>query len=162
MAYTARMPTPIQGLFEAHMTVRDLDRSIVFYRDRVGLELAHRVPARDAAFFWMGGRGSSMLGLWETGTAPMRMRLHIAFRVTLADVEAAPDRLRDGGITPLDSGGGIEIAEPIVFPWMPAASVYFDDPDGHSLEYIAMLDDAPQPDRPVMALSAWRALQTKA
>ena len=27
--------------------------------------------------------------------------------------------------------------------WMPAASVYFDDPDGHSLEFICMLDIAP-------------------
>jgi hypothetical protein len=26
---------------------------------------------------------------------------------------------------------------------MPAASVFFDDPDGNLLEYIAMLDDEP-------------------
>ncbi len=30
---------PIEGLFEAHITVRDVQRSIAFYRDVVGLEL---------------------------------------------------------------------------------------------------------------------------
>ena len=39
-----------------------------------------------------------------------------------------------------------------------AASVYFDDPDGHSLEYIALLDDAPRPDLGTLPLSAWRRL----
>jgi hypothetical protein len=39
------------------------------------------------------------------------------------------------------------IDEPVVFPWMPAASVYFDDPDGHSLEYIALLPHPARPER---------------
>ena len=42
---------PIQGLYESHLTVSDLPRSIAFYRDMVGLELAHTIPARGAAFF---------------------------------------------------------------------------------------------------------------
>ena len=45
---------PIQGLWETHLTVSDLERSVAFYRDTIGLELAHRVPARGAAFFWIG------------------------------------------------------------------------------------------------------------
>ena len=49
-------PTPITGLFETHLTVSDLDRSIAFYRDIVGLPLAHRVPARGAAFHWIGAQ----------------------------------------------------------------------------------------------------------
>lgn len=32
---------PVRGLFETHLTVRDLERSIAFYRDVVGLPLAH-------------------------------------------------------------------------------------------------------------------------
>jgi len=55
---------PISGLYETHLTVSDLDRSVTFYRDVVGLELAHTVPKRHAAFFWIGGRDRSMLGLW--------------------------------------------------------------------------------------------------
>ena len=49
---------PPHGLFEAHREVRDLDRSIAFYRDVVRLELAHVLPERQVAFFWIGGRGT--------------------------------------------------------------------------------------------------------
>jgi predicted enzyme related to lactoylglutathione lyase len=45
---------PVDSLFEAHLTVSDLDRAIAFYRDVVGLRLAHVVSARQAAFFWIG------------------------------------------------------------------------------------------------------------
>jgi lactoylglutathione lyase len=31
-----------------------------------------------------------------------------------------------------------------VIGWMPAAAVYFEEPDGHMLEYLAMLDEAPR------------------
>ena len=54
---------PIRGLFESHLTVSDLEQSIAFYGDVLGLELAHRVPERHCAFLWMGGRGHTMLGL---------------------------------------------------------------------------------------------------
>ena len=147
---------PVKGLFEAHLTVSDLERSIAFYGDVVGLELAHRVPERHAAFFWLGGAGKTMLGLWSIHSSPMRLRLHIAFDVALDDVVASVDRLRAAGITPRHGGGGSAISEPVVIGWMPAATVYFDDPDGHSLEYIAMLDDPPRPDWGWVPLSEWR------
>lgn len=146
---------PLTGLFETHLTVRDLDRSIAFYQDIVGLELAHRVPERHAAFLWIGGRGQHMLGLWSLHTSPIYLRLHLAFTCTLPDLIASIPRLREAGIPPRSSGGGPEITEPIVFAWMPAASVYFDDPDGHSLEFICMLPDTPQPERGIVSLSAW-------
>jgi lactoylglutathione lyase len=44
----------------------------------------------------------------------------------------------------------------VVLCWMPAASVYFDDPDGHSLEFIAMLPDRPRPDLGRLSWSDWR------
>lgn len=146
---------PIKGLFEAHLTVSDLERSIAFYRDVVGLELAHRVPERHAAFFWMGGQGKTMLGLWSIHSSPLRMRLHIAFDVMLEDVIASIDHLRSRGIDPRHGSEGVLIDEPIVISWMPAASVYFDDPDGHSLEYISMLDGPSMPDWGWVPLSEW-------
>ena len=149
---------PIKGLFETHLTVSDLEASIAFYRDVVGLPLAHRVPERHVAFHWIGAPGRAMLGLWSLHTSPVRLRLHLAFDVALGDVVGSIDRLRAHGITPLDSGSGAPINEPIVFGWMPAAAVYFDDPDGHSLEYIAMLPGMPRPEAGRVTLSAWRAL----
>ena len=41
----------VQDLFEAHLTVTDLDRSVEFYRDVVGLQLAYVTAARQAALF---------------------------------------------------------------------------------------------------------------
>ena len=147
---------PIAGLFEAHLTVSDLDRSIAFYRDVLGLELAHTVLERHAAFLWIGGPGAAMLGLWSIHSSPLFMRLHVAFQVALPQIEAAVPALRAAGITPRSGGGGPEISEPVVIAWMPAASVYFDDLDGHSLEYLCMLPDAPRPDLGRVSLSRWR------
>jgi lactoylglutathione lyase len=135
----------VRGLFETHLTVADLKRSVSFYRDTVGLPVALELPERGAAFHWIGQPGQAMLGLWSIGSAPMGMRLHIAFDMTLADVHAAPEALKTQGLQPL-SFFGEPADEPSVIGWMPAAAVYFRDPDGHMLEYIAMLDGPPKPE----------------
>jgi lactoylglutathione lyase len=146
---------PSQGLFESHLPVVDLARSVAFYREVVGLELAHEVPERGAAFLWCGGPGKSMLGLWSIGSIPMGISLHIALRVELADLLAAPRHLEEHGIQAL-SFFTEPATEPSVIGWMPAAAIYFRDPDGHHLEYLAMLDGQPRPDLGVIAWSDWR------
>ena len=67
------MPPP-SALFETHLDVRDLERSVAFYRDVVGLEFAFGLPERRAAFLWIGGRGHGMLGLWSGGSSPRASR----------------------------------------------------------------------------------------
>lgn len=69
----------IRDLFESHLTVSDLPRSMSFFSDVLGLELALALPERKVAFYWIGGRGESMLGLWEVGPVPQRLSLHTAF-----------------------------------------------------------------------------------
>jgi lactoylglutathione lyase len=147
---------PIQGLFETHLTVRQLEVSISFYRDVVGLELAYLLPERRVAFFWIAGRGTAMLGLWEVGTAPNSMRLHLAFRSTVAGILAAPGVLIAAGVAPLGFHGE-QVDEAVVIGWMPALSLYFKDPDGHSLEYLAMLADEPRPELGIVSYSQWRS-----
>jgi hypothetical protein len=78
-----RRPTPIRALFESHLTVHDLRRSVDFY------------------------------------------------------------------------------AEPSVLAWMPAAAVYFRDPDGHLLEYLAMLDDEPMASAGIIPYSRWVAARRR-
>jgi lactoylglutathione lyase len=145
---------PVRGLFESHLTVTDLGRSVAFYRDIVGLPVAFEAPERGAAFFWCGTRGKTMLGLWSLGSMPMGLCLHIAFDVELDDVLDSPRRLAALGVTPL-SFFGQETDEPTVIAWMPAATVYFRDPDGHLLEYLAMLDAAPRADLGIIPWSDW-------
>jgi len=134
----------VRGLFETHLTVSELSRSVSFYRDVVGLPVALELPERGAAFHWIGKAGQAMLGLWSICSAPLAMQLHIAFDMALDDVLAAPAKLRAQGIQPL-SFFGDPAGEPSVIGWMPAAAVYFRDPDGHMLEYLAMLDGPPRP-----------------
>jgi lactoylglutathione lyase len=147
---------PVSGLFETHLTVSDLSRSVAFYRDVVGLRLALELPERGAAFFWIGGPGEAMLGLWSLGSSPIGLSLHIAFKATREDVLRACDRLRATGVTPL-SFFATETNEPSVIGWMPAAAVYFRDPDGHLLEYLAMLDAEPRPDLGILSWTQWQA-----
>ena len=152
---------PLRGLFETHLTVTNLQRSIIFYRDIIGLDLALEISDRSAAFFWIGNPTShpsrrSMLGLWSIGTAPLGLTLHIAFEVTaINDLLDAPRRLKDQGIVPL-SFFGIEWMEPSVIGRMPAAAIYFRDPDGHLIEFLTMLDDIHRkPDLGIVSWSDW-------
>ena len=81
---------PIADLFEAHLTVSDLDRAVAFYGDLLSLRLARVFPDRKVAFFWIGAPGKAMLGLWEAGTMPIKVSLHVAFQVALSDLHDAP------------------------------------------------------------------------
>ncbi|ADY26206.1 Glyoxalase/bleomycin resistance protein/dioxygenase [Deinococcus proteolyticus MRP] len=146
----------ITGLFETHLKVADLERSMHFYGEVLDLELAHRDETRPIAFYWLGTRGDAMLGLWLE--PPKRIqRQHFAFRSTVQDVLRAPAWLRERGLTPrnfLNDGTD----DPMVFAWMPALALYFTDPDGHSLELIAMLEEQPRPELGVVSREKWESL----
>ena len=152
---------PIRDLFESHLTVVDLKRSMLFFSAILELELAETFSEPKVAFYWIGGRGASMLGLWEVGAGPQRLNLHVAFSSGLPDVLAAPARLRSAGIVPLDFSG-TPTDEPVVLSWMPAASVYFHDPDGNLLELLSMLPDAPRPELGVVSWSRWMEVKATA
>ena len=62
--------------------------------------------------------------------------------------------LRAAGVTPR-SFFGDETDEPSVIGWMPAVAVYFLDPDGHQLEYLAMLDEPARPEVGIVPWSQW-------
>src|SRR5947199_344974 len=47
---------------------------------------------------------------------------------------------------------GEPTGEPSVIGWMPAAAIYFRDPDGHMLEYLAMLEG---PALPELGIVPW-------
>lgn len=148
----------IDGLFETHIDVASLERSMRFYGETLGLELGSLDAQRRVAFYWVGGRGEAMLGLWENPTDQIRPQ-HFAFRVSIEDIlNRAVPYLKERDLSPrnfLDDG----TERPMVFSWMPALAIYFDDPDGHSLEFIAMLPDPPRPEVNVVSWDEWRAEQ---
>lgn len=124
----------IGGLAELVLVVRDVDASVRFYRDLVGLEL-EREHNEQWAWFLMpdGSRLACTLGplLFEEHSPrtdlPEGARLggptHFALRCD--DPEPALARLRDAGI---------EVHGPTEFAWMGARSWYVYDPDGNLAE----------------------------
>jgi lactoylglutathione lyase len=150
----AAMPR-IDGLYETHLTVASLTTSIAFYRNVVGLELASVFDER-VAFLWVDDKHTGMLGLWRSGNAPLGLRLHIAFRMSLEGVLASAAGLKSHGVQPLGFNGE-PLDQPVVIGWMPAAAQYFSDPDGHSIEFIHILDEEADPDFGVQPYSRWRA-----
>ena len=77
-----------------------------------------------------------------------------AFNVPLAELLAASERLNAAGIQ-TQNFAGEKTTEPSVIGWMPSALLYFRDCDGHSLEFIALLDESPEPTF-VGSLSEWK------
>jgi lactoylglutathione lyase len=144
----------ILGIYETHLPVSDLPRAIAFYRDTLGLTLGAEFPERGIAFLWTGDKHSGMLGLWAAGSAPLRMVLHLAFRCDRETVLDACRRPTERGVAPLGFHGE-PVTQPVVHGWMPALAVYFTDPDGHFIEFLHVLDDAPDPAFGVGTYSDW-------
>lgn len=154
-------PVRIKGLFEVHLTVSDMKRSLNFYQNIVGLKLAYEVKERNAAFLWIGSNSSkrgSMLGLWSIGSAPVAMNLHVAFEAGIKELLKSPEVLESHGVEPL-SFFGQKTTEPNVIGWMPAAAIYFRDPDGNLLEYVSILKESPRPEIGIVQWSKWIASQ---
>jgi len=134
-----------------------------FYGDVLGLELGRNESERRAAFYWVGKNRSTMLGLWEAppwimdGTSNNVRTQHIAFGVSLEDLDSAIQHLKKNGIELRNFFGQIT-DEPSVFGWMPAASIYFQDVDGHLLEFIARIEHYPVPDIGIVSLTEWNKL----
>jgi lactoylglutathione lyase len=143
-------------LYETHVPVADTEASAKFYVEVVGLEFAYRDADRDVTFLFIGTGKRSMLGLWGPSTTYGRdpHRCHFAIAVSLGELLAVGKRLNELGVSTRNFAGE-ETTEPSVIGWMPSAQLYFRDPDGHSLEFITVLDDPPDPGF-IGPLSAWR------
>ena len=150
----------IKGLYETHLFVENLEVSIDFYKNILGLEQCYFGAKRRAAFFWIGNPKESMLGLWEKPKAEIDRR-HFAFRCDKEFIlNEATGFLKEHGLNPfnfLNDGSDI----PMVFAWIPAVAIYFDDPDGHHLEFIAVLDGKERPENGIISYEHWLELENR-
>lgn len=113
------------------LKVRDLERSEGFYTEVVGLRVTGRLPGRMTFFGVPGNEDSHDLALWKVGldAAPQEKKqvglFHVAWQVERPeDLPLLYRRLEARGVPILgtmDHGANL--------------SVYFEDPDGHMLEF---------------------------
>lgn len=148
--------TLIKGIFETHLNVANLNRSVQFYEQVLGLQLGTRDDKRGLAIYWVGGWGHNFLGLWEKPDDQI-FRQHFAFEVELESFRYAIQSLTHLKIE-IRNFFNERTNVPSVFGWIPAASVYFDDPDGHLLELLARLPGPPRPELGIVSLPEWNRL----
>lgn len=143
----------IKGLYETHVQVSDLENAVKFYTEILGLEFAHKEENRRIAFLWIGKNKESMLGLWEQ-KENLQTR-HFAFTADKEDIlNYSVEFLRTKNLTPYNFlKDGIE--KPMVFAWMPALAIYFNDPDGNQLEFISVLEGDGKPELGVLSYEEW-------
>jgi catechol 2,3-dioxygenase-like lactoylglutathione lyase family enzyme len=127
----------IKGLYEAHLPIKNLVVSIEFYK-KLGLSLAWQDS--NTAFFWI-EEGRSWVGLWQgkEHNTPYHPSLrHIAFQVSYEDLKNSLQWLESIEVKAVPFGNRCTI-EPFVRPNQGNASVYFNDPDGNSLELMCFV-----------------------
>lgn len=118
---------PVIG--HVHLKVSDLDRSIAFYRDVLGLEL-QQMYGQDAAFLSWGGYHHHIgLNVWQSkdGSRPPAGSTglyHLAILYpTRRDLAIALRRVVEAGVR-IDGGSDHGVSE----------AIYLRDPDGNGIE----------------------------
>jgi catechol 2,3-dioxygenase-like lactoylglutathione lyase family enzyme len=120
---------PHHGLSELILRVRDVDRSLTFYREILGLALEKR-DSPNWAWLWTGAPGTSpRLGLTSRplsyGAAHCGGPAHFAIGVARNAIAREKARLESLGFT---------IEGPVTFETWHADSIYLSDPDDHRVE----------------------------
>ncbi len=139
----------ISGISHVGISVANLDRSIAFYRDLLGMELIQQVPMRgpnyDAIMALTGTEGtiavlrtgSLEIELLEFHRPPARTAAPVRhpsdqgishFAVYVEDIDALYERLKHAGVR--------VHSPPVYFPSCSTTAVYFSDPDGNFIEIL--------------------------
>ena len=142
----------IKGLFETHLFVQNLEKSIDFYTNVLKLEQYLYEEERRVALFWIGKPQQAMLGLWEKPKEDIDIR-HFAFQCDWQWI------LNDS-ISFLKSHNlnfwnflNDDSEQPMEFTNIPAIAIYFTDPDGHFLEFIGTLPGKHKPEKGSLVIS---------
>ena len=121
---------PAWGISEVILVVRDVARSLAFYRDVVGLQVDDASHPH-FAWLWAGLPGAQQrigvtAGPLSFGAAHVKGPQHFAFGTEnsrIDDLKAALER------------EGVEVEGPVEFRFWNARSIYFSDPDGNRVEF---------------------------
>jgi catechol-2,3-dioxygenase len=138
------MALRVMHLAEVGLRVTDLARMVAFYQEVLGLEIVRAYPQH---VFLKAGALDSPLGrgghpqLLVLFDRDVRLEVtlttldHLAFEIALDDFEMARTRLQERGLAVVERvwsrvGSG-------AYAWLRARSLFFDDPEGNTIELIA-------------------------
>ena len=108
---------------QIHISVRDVDRAVEFYRDVLGIPFLFRVPGQPMAFF---ASGDVRLYLGTPEKPEFASKCVLYFRVD--DIDAEYARLEQAGVAFLDRPHVVHRDGDSQL-WM----VFLTDPDGHQI-----------------------------
>ena len=112
---------------QIHVSVTDVDRSVVFYRDVLGIPFLFRVPGQPMAFFECDGV-RLYLGVPESEEFRSRGVLYF----TVDDIEEAHRVLAERGVAFRDGPHVVHRTEDAELHM-----AFFNDPDGNNLALMA-------------------------
>jgi len=132
--------------------VRNIDETIEFYGRILGLRIAERRVERGLEFAQIRVSDTSALAIWEATDIPCQ---HFAFAVSASHFDAIFERIREAGLrygnatdgfgeTGNLSGESLNMKGPDVEAGArgEGTSLYFEDPNGHSVEIMTYEDRA--------------------
>lgn len=125
----------VTGLAEVVLNVRDLDASLAFYRDLLGLQPIHGPERTNPIFLRAGSAGEGLPALVVLVKLPPDAREfvkprtlhHLALSVPAATFDETVAKLHARGIV-------LRFGQ---HPVVPSKTAYLDDPDGNEVELIA-------------------------
>jgi predicted enzyme related to lactoylglutathione lyase len=109
---------------QIHISVSDVDRSVAFYRDVLGIQLLFQVPNMPMAFF-ASGQVRLYLGVPENQDFTSRCVLYF----TVDDIDAEYARLRDEHGLAFEGRPHVVHRDGGMALWM----TFCRDPDGHQI-----------------------------
>ena len=132
--------------------VRNIDETIEFYGRILGLSIAERRVERGLEFAQIRVSDTCALAIWEAPEIPCQ---HFAFAVSAPHFDAIFERIREAGLrygnatdgfgeTGNLSGESLNMKGPDVEAGArgEGTSLYFEDPNGHSVEIMTYEDRA--------------------
>jgi catechol 2,3-dioxygenase-like lactoylglutathione lyase family enzyme len=115
---------------QIHVSVSDVDRSVAFYRDVLGIPFLFRVPGQPMAFFDCDGVRLN-LGVPESED----FRSHGVLNFTVDDIDEAHRALMERGVAFRDAPHVVHRTEDVVL-----LMAFFTDPDGN---HLALMSEKP-------------------
>lgn len=134
------MPSRVMHIAEVGLRVRDLARMTAFYQEVLGLEIVRAYPKH--VFLKIGELDSplghaghpQLLVLFDREVHPeieTPTLDHLAFEISLREYENERAHLQGLGLELVERKWSGEYA------WLRARSLFFDDPEGNRIEFIA-------------------------